>query len=463
LKALKQYSQLTNDQLGAIEFFKCNSVGGLFASVGTGKTVSALTAAKWLLDRYDVRRILVIGPRLIAERVWSDEAAEWDHLRGLTVAKVIGTAPQRLKALASSADIYTISRDNLVWLESLFIDVKARRQTQRWPFDLVIVDECQSFKSQSSKRFKSLRRLRRLFSRCWLLTGSLLPNGYEDAWSQMYLVDGGARLGKAEGAYHQAHFKCEVRDGIPRRTLLPGHDKDIDALIAQVFHVVRDAQPPAPTNFIRVALSDSEKKLYKQMVRSSVLSLGDEQITAVNAGVLFGKLAQLANGAVYDVSGKWHTIHDQKLEALKELLEGLPRPLLIGYSYVHDVERIRCALSDVKDVGVIRTPQSLEEWKSGKIKVGIIHPASAGHGLNDLQNAETVVWFGMTPNLEYYQQLNGRVIGGHRRAGRDICVHHLLTEGTIDEELKDMLDFKDEQQVAAQIRIAHRLVEELRT
>jgi len=461
--ALKKFSQLTGDQHEAIRFLREHPTGGLWADVGTGKTVSALTAVKWLIDRFDIRRVLVIGPRLVAERVWSAEVAEWDHLTSLRVSRIVGTAKQRLAAMEEPADIYTITRDNVVWLEEQFI--KDRKQYRRWPWDLVIVDECQSFKHQSSKRFKSLRRLRRLFSRCWLLTGSLMPNGYGDLWAQLYLIDQGKRLGLTETAYHEAYFKCEVRDGIPSREILPDSPKKIDALISDVFHVMRDAQPPAPTNFVKVQLSKAEMALYRKMVRTSVLEgVGDQPISAVNAGVLWGKLLQMANGAIYDADHKWHKIHDQKLEALWELLESLPKPVIIGYGFVHDVERIFAAAPrSLGRIGVLRTGNSLDSWRRGELDIGVMHPASAGHGLNDLylSGAENLVWFGFTPNREFYDQLNGRIAGGHRRTGRNVCIHHLVAEGTIDEEAVALLDFKGEQQTAAQVRVAQKLKGEL--
>ena len=459
---LKLERQLTNDQRSAIEFLQSKEACGLWADVGVGKTVSALTAVKQLLERFDIRRVLVIGPRLVAERVWHTEAREWEHLQGLRVSRIVGSREQRLRAMDVDADVYTITRDNVVWLEEQFI--RDKKQVRRWPWDLVVVDESQSFKHQRAKRFKSLRRLRRLFSRCWLLTGSLMPNGYEDLWSQLYLIDGGKRLGLTESAYHQAFFQCEVRDGIPRRKILPQSDKKIDSLISDVFYVMRDAQPPVPTNFVKVALSDGEKKLYNKMVRTSVLSLGSETISAVNAGVLWGKLLQMANGAVYDSTGAWHKIHDQKLEALWELLEALPKPVIVGYGFVHDVERIFAhAPKSLGRMAVLRTSGSLDAWRRGEIDIGVMHPASAGHGLNDLyiSGAENLVWFGFTANREFYDQLNGRIAGGHRRTGRKVCIHHIVAEGTIDEEAVELLDFKGEQQSAAQIRVAQRLQGEL--
>lgn len=461
-KTLKQFSQLTQDQHDAISFLEDHECGGLWADVGTGKTVAALTAAKRLIDRFDVRKILVVGPRLVAERVWHAEVAEWAHLHGLRVSRVVGTPEDRARALEADADIYTVTRDNVVWLEGLFIDLKAKRQIRRWPFDLVILDESQSFKSQSSKRFKSLRRLRRLFTRIWLLTGSLMPNGYRDLWSQLFLLDGGKRLGTSEGAYLARFFTKEVNDGIPTYEIKPGAAQEIDALISDIFFVMRDAQPPAPTNFIKVALSKDERSLYSKMVRTSVLQHGGAEITAVNAGVLWGKLLQMANGAVYDEKHVWHQIHNRKLDALWELLESLPKPVIVGYGFVHDVERIfQGAPRSLGRFGVLRTGKSLDAWRRGEIEYGVMHPASAGHGLNDLylSGAENLVWFGFTSNREFYDQLNGRIAGGHRRTGRKVCIHHIVCEGTVDEDAQGLLDFKGDQQVAAQIRVARRMKE----
>lgn len=461
LKTLKRFSDFTSDQSKGVEFLEQRDCGGLWGDVGTGKTAVLLTVLQRLIDRFAVHRTLVTGPRLVAERVWSSEVIEWAHLRGLRVSRIVGTAAQRLAAIQVDADIYTISRDNVCWLESLFIRYEGlvRKQYRVFPWDCIVADECQSYKSQSSQRTKAMFRLRRLVRRIYLATGSLLPNGYRDAWSQMYLLDGGKRLGQSEAHFLREFFRQEVNNGVPSYELKEGAAEKIDALIADLFFVMRDSQPPASTNFIKVSLSKEEKARYSKMVRTSVLDLGGQQVTAVNAGVLFGKLCQLANGALYDEEHKWHRIHDRKLDALVELLESLPRPLLIGYSFVHDIDRIRAALlaAKIPNVGVIRTNESLNAWARGEIKVGIMHPQSAGHGLNDLKDAATVVWFGLTPNLEAYQQLNGRVIGGHRRAGRNICVHHFLAEGTVDEDLKGMLDFKDGQQVHAQIRIVQKL------
>jgi hypothetical protein len=225
---------------------------------------------------------------------------------------------------------------------------------------------------------------------------------------------------------------------------------------------MRDTQPPAPNNFISVALSKDERKLYNKMVRTSVLQLGEQSISAVNAGVLWGKLLQMANGAVYDEDHRWHEIHRRKLDALWELLESLPRPVIVGYGFVHDVERIfQHAPRQLGRFAVLRTGKSLDAWRRGEIDIGVMHPASAGHGLNDLylSGAENLVWFGFTSNREFYDQLNGRLAGGHRRTGRKVCLHHIVAEGTVDDDARSLLDYKGDQQTTAQIRVAQGLRE----
>lgn len=470
LKPCLSPENLNDDQRKSIEFLRSHEAAILRGDVGTGKSVSCLTALLGLINGFDARRVLVVGPRLVAERVWSEQVAEWTHLRGLKVVRIIGTAKQRLKALATEADIHTISRDNICWLEEQFIRVTGadskgkptRAQYRKWEFDTVVLDESQSFKSQSSKRFKSMRRLRRLFSRVYLLSGSFMPNGQADIWSQVYLVDGGKRLGATEAAYHARWFRKEVNDGVVTYDLLPGADIEIDRAISDICVVMRDAKQVKPLNFVRVTLSKPELQAYRTLVRKNVLELGSAQINAINAGVLWGKLLQLANGAVYDADRQWHVLHDRKLEALVELLESLPNRVLIGYSFVHDIERIQAALAKAKipGVGVIRTPKSLDDWAAGRITKGIIHPLSAGHGLNTLKDADAIVWFGVGPNLESFQQLNGRVIGGHRLQGRNVGIHVILASNTIDEEVMRMLEHKDTAQTDSQIRVAQRFQKE---
>ncbi len=472
---MKTLFDLTNDQQGAVQFLERVDSGVIWADVGTGKTAVACTAVLDLLESFDIHRTLVVGTRLIADRVWNTEVKEWQHLTGLRVRRIVGTPEQRLAALNDDqADIWVVSRDNLCWLEEQFIRIVGtdpkgkpiREQFRKWKWDTVILDESQSFKSQTSNRFKSIRRLRRLFRRCYLLTGSLMPNGYRDLWSQYYLVDGGERLGASENQFLEAFYSKSVNDGVVSYELRAGSAEKIDQLIADVTFVMKDTKPKVPRNIITVSLSDKQQKLYSKMARESVIDIGGATITAVNAGVLWGKLLQMSNGAVYDETKAYHVVHDAKIEALSELLEALPRPVLIGYGFVHDVERIKAALEKcgVERVGIIRTNRSLDAWRSGQIEVGIMHPASAGHGLNDLYVAgcRHVVWFGYSPNREFYDQLNGRVIGGHRRTEGDDSyrIHHLHCANTLDDDALSIIDFKGDQALAAQLSIVKRKKEE---
>lgn len=467
---MKTIELFSDDQRRAIPWLRERRAAILWADVGTGKTISALTMLLQSINGFDSHRILVVGPRLVAERVWAAEVGEWAHTKGLRVKRITGTAKQRLAALDGDFDIWTISRDNVCWLEEQFIRISGtdskgtptRAQFRRFPWDTVVLDESQSFKSQASKRFKSIRRLRRLFDRIYLLSGSLMPNGYKDLWSQLYLVDGGKRLGNTEAAYHRRWFRKEVFEGVVTYDLREGAAEEIDRIISDVCMVMRDAKQVNPYNLIKVTLDKKEQQAYSKMVRSSVISFGDTNISAVNAGVLWGKLLQLANGAVYDSERNWHLLHDKKIEALVELMESLPRRVLIGYAFKHDLARIQTALAKAKveKVGIIRTNESLNDWKAGRIEKGIIHPMSAGHGLNDLKDAEAIVWFGMTPNLEHFQQLNGRVIGGHRLQGRKIGIHVIVTENTVDEDAVGMIDLKDSTQSTAQLRVMQRFLKE---
>lgn len=467
------YADLKPKQRGAIDFLQARSAALLWADVGTGKTVCTITAICNLLASFDCKRVLVIAPKRVAGRVWRDEVEAWAHTQGLRVSRIIGTPAERLAAMQVDADIYTLTRDNVQWLEKQFIETTrhpitdkliSRKQIRKWIWDTVVLDESQSFKSQSSQRFKSLRMLRQLIPRLYLLSASVMPNGYKDLWSQLYLLDGGQRLGNSEKAFHQRWFHKEVYEGVVTLELRKGAAEEIMRAISDITYVMEDEQPPVPKNFIRVTLTKTERKAYDDMVRTSVLRFSDKVITAVNAGVLYGKLLQIANGAIYhDAEHNWTLVHDQKLEALWELLEELPKPVLIGYGFVHDLQRIQAAGNEtgLGKFAVLKSDKSLDAWRRGEIDYGIIHPASAGHGLNDLyvSGSENIVWFGFTNNLEFYQQLNGRITGGHRRTGRSPVIHHIMADDTIDEDAKALLEQKDSDQTKAKIGLAARLKE----
>jgi SNF2 family DNA or RNA helicase len=469
---VKTLEDFTREQSGAVRFIKAHPQGAvIWGDVGTGKTPITHTALLDLRRSFDVSRTLVVGPRLVAERVWSTEVTEWAHLQGVTVSRIVGTPKQRLAAMARPADIHTISRDNVTWLEQQFIAATqnpktgkvTRKQYRVWPWDTLILDESQSFKHQGTARFKSIRRLRCLCRRIILLTGSLMPNGRGDLWAQYYLVDGGERLGLTEEAYQSRWWDKNVTDGVVDYVLKTGAAEEIDRRIADITYTLIDTREKVAPNIIRLQLSESEQKLYDQMVRKSCIEVGGQTITAISAGVLWGKLLQMANGAIYDSNGAYHVVHNRKLEALVELLESLPRPVIVGYGFVHDVERIQSYLQAKghSRVDVIRSGASLDRWRAGATDIGIMHPASAGHGLNDLyvSGCRHIVWFGYSPNREFYDQLNGRILGGHRRQdGVAYGLHHLHCDRTIDVRALALLDFKGEDQSTAQRRIAEEMI-----
>lgn len=425
----------------------------LWKDMGLGKTVSALTGLTHLLRRHDAARTLVIAPLRVARRVWTAEVDQWQHLNGLKVIPAVGTASQRLKALRTPADIHTLGRENTQWLESLF--VSGTRQIKRFPWDTVILDESQSFKSQSSQRWKSLRRLRKLFARCIQLTGTPAPNGYADLWSQLYLLDRGARLGQTEAAYRERWFDPPDFGGYDWTIKGEWAQKEIQARIADIVLTMREEDylqlPSVKFNPIMVPLSAKIMTKYHRLQHKYLLEMKSGKIvTAVNAGVCRGKLLQLANGAVYtSSSGEYETIHDEKLSALIETLDGLPRPVLIGYGFRHDKLRMADALTKfcgkTKTWRVLNKDADFDAFAAGQIDYAVAHPGSMGHGLNDLykSGAEHAVWFGLTDNLEFFLQFNARLTGGHRRMGRNVVIHVILCENTQDEGTFHLVTRKD--------------------
>lgn len=430
--------------------------------MGLGKSVMALTAFRDLICSFDARRALVVAPLRVARRVWSAEVKEWSHLQQLKVVPIVGTAEERLAALNTPAHIHTINRENLVWLEAQFI--KDKKQIRHWPWDTVILDESQSFKSISSKRFKVMRRLRRLFERCWELTGTPIPNGYEDLHSQIYLLDLGKRLGATQTAFRQRYFTPPGYYEFGKWLLKENSAAAIQRELSDIVFTLRADDyldlPPVVDNFVRVPLEPATLRRYKMMERHSLLKFGEEKVvTAVNAGVLWNKLLQLANGFVFTEHPAWEHFHDAKLTALSEVLESLEGPVMVAYNFVPDLERIGKHL-DTFYTGAwqqLKTDRSFDDWSDGKIKYGVIHPASAGHGLNDLykSGSTNIVWFGYTNNLEHFQQLNARLTGGHRRVGKHIVIHYLTAEKTIDEEAAYLIASKDTEQRGLVGALAH--------
>lgn len=415
--------------------------------MGLGKTVATLTAFEYLRSQFLAHRMLVVGPLRVARRVWRDEVLRWDHLKHLTVATAVGTVNTRANALNAGADITTINRENCQWMEDFYIE--GRHQVREFPFDMVVLDESQSFKSQSSYRWKAMKRLRRLFPRCVLLTGTPIPNGYGDLWSQVYLLDQGERLGHSELAFHNRWFNpppWETYDW----TLKPTAPPEIQQAISDITLTMRAEDyitlPPVRFNRIYVDMPIECVFKYKRLAKKYILETDSGAIvTAANAAVVTGKLAQLANGIAYLEDGTYEVLHEAKIDALVELLEGLPKPVMVAYGFVADSDRIFKAVSKLAGTtSRLVSDKDMDRFKAGEIDYGVLHPASTGHGLNDmhLSGCKNIVWFGLTNNLEYWLQLNARITGGLRR-GEGVAVHMILTSDTVDSQLLNLLQAKD--------------------
>ena len=403
-------------------------------------TLSAIV--ELMHDRFEVARVLVIAPKLVAETVWAEEAAKWDHTRHLRISKVLGSAQERAAALRRPADIYVINRENVPWL--------VERVGAKWPFDMVVVDELSSFKSSKTKRFRALRRVRPLIKRIVGLTGTPAPNGLIDLWSQIYLLDQGERLGKTLTGYRDRFFKPGRRNGhivyewIPK----PGAEERIYELLSDLC-VSMSAEdwlelPERVDVEVPVVLDAEAMMKYKQLEKDLLLPLEGDVVTADTAGVLTNKLLQLANGAVYDTVRGVHEIHDAKLDALEELIEQAQgKPLLVFYAYQHDLERIKRRFPWA---ATMDEPGVVERWNRGEAPLLLAHPASAGHGLNLQEGGNHIVWFGLTWSLELYEQANARL---HRQGQTErVIVHHLVAKGTVDENVMGALARKEATQDA---------------
>ena len=438
-----QRSDLYAYQRHAVEFIKARKNCALWVDMGLGKTASTLTAFADMQDSLHAQKMLVVAPKRVARKVWSDEVAGWEHLKHLRVSRIVGDADQCFAALKAEADVYTIGRDRVPWLHAQFI--QNGKQVVEWNFDTVVLDEAQSFASQSSQRWKAIADLRSKtrFNRLIELSGTPMTNGYMKLWSQMWLLDKGNRLGSTEQAMKERWFTPPVGMFL-KWNIKPGADREIQRRLADIVLALREEDyldlPPVVDNFVRCQLSPAAMATYKRFEREFITEVAGKRLTAVNAGVLDGKLLQLANGAVYHEEKKWVTFHDAKLEALEETLEGISGKALICYGYNHDKVRIsgvldRAAKADGRTWRLLDSDRDFEDWAAGRIDWGLLHPASAGHGLNDVYKAgaEDLIWFGLTSNLEYYQQACARLAGGHRRAGKNIRIHHVVADGTRDD------------------------------
>jgi len=405
-----------------------------------------MTAIEELMhDRFEVSRVLVIAPKRVAEDTWTREAAKWDHLKGLTISPVLGTAAQRTAALDADADLYVIGRDNVVWLVELL-----QKRRRGWPFDMIVIDELSSFKNSQAKRFRALRRAIPFAHRVVGLTGTPSPNGLMDLWSEIYLLDQGERLGRTIGWYRDEYFRPGMRNGYtvykwePRK----GAQKEIEKRISDICVSMSAADylqlPERIDNVIPVRLTDEERKAYDEMERDQLLQLGeDETVVALNAAAVMSKLLQIANGAVYAEGGAVMRIHEEKAQALEEIIDTTGEPVLVFHSFRHDLETIQRRIPEAR---TLEGPEDIAAWNRGEIRVLLAHPASVGYGLNLQEGGHVIVWYGLTWSLELYQQANARL---HRQGQeRPVIVHHLITEGTVDEQVMKALQSKDTSQAA---------------
>ncbi|WP_374849012.1 SNF2-related protein [Enterococcus gallinarum] len=424
----------------AREFILEHPVCCLMLDMGLGKTVVTLTAI-WLmaLDSFDIGKILVIAPKRVAEDTWPKELKKWEHLTGLTYSLVLGSKKQREEALQKKAAIYIINRENVAWLV----------ENYKWDFDTLVIDELSSFKSNKAQRFKALKKVRPKVQRVIGLTGTPAPNSLLDLWPQMYLLDMGERLGRFIGGYRDRFFKPDKRNKEIIYSYKPrdGAEESIYQLINDICISMKAVDfidmPDKISNRIEVSMDKKEKELYEEFKREMIITLKGDEIDAINAAGLSNKLLQMANGAVYGENKKVVSIHDKKLDALEDLIEAANgKPLLVAYWYKHDLERI----SKRFDVRVIQTTKDIDDWNAGEIPVALIHPASAGHGLNLQDGGSTIIWFGLTWSLELYQQLNARLW----RQGQKytVVIQHIVTSGTHDEDVMRALENKDMKQFA---------------
>lgn len=418
---------------------------GLFLDMGLGKTSITLSAISELkYGRFEVQRVLVIAPKKVAEATWQREAAKWDNLKHLRFSTVLGSESKRIRALNTPADIYVVNRENVVWLVDYY--------KNDWPFDMVVCDEFSSFKSHRAKRFKALSAIRPHIKRIVGLTGTPSPNGLEDLWSQVYLLDRGVRLGRYYTHFRERYFEPGRRS---RDVIYEYDPKDgaQDAVMSRIDDICISMKasdylqlPECIYDDVPVVLSPKAKKAYRELERTMILELPEGDIDVTSAAALSNKLQQLANGAIYDGDHEAHEIHDCKIEAFLELVEKLNgQHALVFYNFQHDRERLMTALKKTKlRCRIYKNADDEQAWNDGQVDILLAHPASTGYGLNLQQGGHHIIWFGLNWSLELYQQANKRL---HRQGQEHpVIVHQLICVGTRDEDLAEALDKKDEVQ-----------------
>lgn len=431
-----------------IEYILQHPVAAVILGLGMGKTVCSLTAIEQLMyDSFEISKVLIVAPLRVAKVTWSDEIKKWDHLQHLRYAVAIGSEEERLTALQSDADIYIINRENLQWL--------IEKSGMPFEYDMVVLDELSSFKNWQSKRFRAFMKVRPKVKRVIGLTGTPSSNGMMDLFAEFKCLDMGERLGRFITQYRNAYFKPDRINGqiVYSYQLLPDAEQQIYDRIADITVSLKAMDhlkmPELISTRYPVYMDEEEKQKYDQLKADLILPYKDQDnITAANAAALSGKLCQMANGAVYSDEREVAHIHDRKLDALEDIIEAAQGPILVCYWYKHDLERIIKRLEELKvDYGCISSESSIRMWNAGKMQVGLIHPASAGHGLNLQSGGHVIVWFGLTWSLELYDQTNARLWRQGQQA-ETVVVQHLVTAGTIDERILDALQHKEQSQNA---------------
>lgn len=409
---------------------------GLLLDMGLGKTLTTLAAIDEIENIFcEGNKTLIIAPKKVADETWSAEIEKWGF--EFTYSKVLGSTKKRLEALEKEADIYIINRENVVWL--------VEHYKSKWPFTFVIIDELSSFKSSKSKRFRALRKVRPKIKRFVGLTGTPAPNSLIDLWPQIYLMDGGKRLETSQTKFKDRYFRPDKQNGpiVYSWTLRPNAEEEIYQKIDDICISMKAKDflnlPPRTDNVVTIKLSDM--KSYKQFEKDLVLELEDQEVTASNSAVLANKLLQMSNGAIYDDEKNVISIHDDKLEALEDIVEDSQgQPILVFYQYKHDLERLKKKFPQAEELTTV------DKWNSGKIPMLLCHPQSAGHGLNLQKGGHIIVWFGLTWSLEYYQQANARL--DRQGQTEPVIIHHLVAEGTVDEKVLSILQGKEKNQNA---------------
>lgn len=431
-----------NYQNYAKDFILAHKVSALFLDCGLGKTITTLTAINELMyDSFEISKVLIIAPLRVAQSTWKEEIEKWDHLNLLRYSVAVGDEKERLKALKQNSDIYIINRENVDWLVTKSgIDIN---------FNMLIIDELSSFKSHTSKRFKSLLKIRPYFERVVGLTGTPSSNGLMDLWAEFRVLDLGERLGRYITHYRNEYFLPDKRNGavIFSYKPQPNAEERIYRRLADITISMKSTEylkmPELILNELEINLDEEDQIKYKKFKKEMVMTIQEKEIDAINAASLSNKLIQLANGSIYDEDKKFYEVHNKKLDKLEEIIESANgKPVLVSYWFKADKERIEKRFK----VREIKTADDIKQWNMGMINLALIHPASAGHGLNLQSGGFTLVWFSLTWSLELYQQTNARL---YRQGQKDtVVIHHLITKNTIDEDIMKSLKRKDKTQEA---------------